>query len=461
MKLIIMILLFLIAHDIISSDWVQVKSQEYFAVQSINCSDSNNCFALGNYGSELKDFGWRLYKSTNQGITWVLKYSAKNIYEQEDPQIFNVNECVSLHPDYYFIASDDGDIIIKSTDEGSTFRKILVNGDSDYLEDLAMWDTLYGFATNSKNYFTTKDGWETFEKHPKLNTDQTYYSPVFLDSNTVVMTYHARLGWNDGKGVAFVKYHIDMHKWDTLFYFERDPSAYFDLIKSIYFLDDTLGFSCGYRSDTALPDGRYYDIIYKTKDGGNNWELIHKEYIYPYKGFYNNISFYDDKNGMAVGYFGKIAMTNDGGNTWIYEELPNEIDNAAKMLVCWAGRTPLIGTWGVGIFRYEGDFFKFPLDTTDVEENEISTSEISVIVSPNPVGQYLLAGFSLKGNKPQYCNLTLVNTLGQEIATILNENINPGNHSIKHNVSGLTDGTYYLVLKNAEGVHSTPVVILK
>ncbi len=99
--------------------------------------------------------------------------------------------------------------------------------------------------------------------------------------------------------------------------------------------------------------------------------------------------------------------------------------------------------------------------TIDINENEILTSEISVIISPNPVGNYLMADFSLKGNNPQYCNLTLVNTLGQEIATILNENINPGHHSIKHNVSGLTDGTYYLVLKNAEGVHSTPVVILK
>ncbi|MFH1052622.1 MAG: Omp28-related outer membrane protein [bacterium] len=124
-----------------------------------------------------------------------------------------------------------------------------------------------------------------------------------------------------------------------------------------------------------------------------------------------------------------------------------------------------INPLGLMVETYRDDLINKPLEwfagAIDVEENKISTSEISVIVSPNPVGQYLLAGFSLKGKKPQYCNLTLVNTLGQEIATILNENINPGNHSIKHNVSGLTDGTYYLVLKNAEGVHSTSVVILK
>jgi hypothetical protein len=354
-----------------AKDWRQVHPFIKFQyVQAINCPDSNNCFALFNHpGQAIEEAGWRLYKSTNQGYSWELKYRAKNIYEQEDPQIFNVAEGLSPHPYYYYVASDDGAILIKSTDGGTTFKKIILDSSNEAmfweLNDLAMYDTLTGFATDRANYFTTKDGWETFNKYPKLNTDQTYYSPLFMDSNTVVMTYHARLAWNDGKGVAFVKYTINENKWDTLFYFERNPSIYFDLVKSFHFINDTVGFGCGYRSDTALPDGRYYDIIYRTTDGGKDWKLIFKEYNYPWVGFYNNISFHDENNGIAVGYRGKVAMTNDGGETWVYNPLPEEWDHCRKMRVCWAGLYPLIGTWDAGIFRYEGNFFGLlPPDTT-------------------------------------------------------------------------------------------------
>jgi hypothetical protein len=71
-------------------------------------------------------------------------------------------------------------------------------------------------------------------------------------------------------------------------------------------------------------------------------------------------------------------MTNDGGETWVYEPYPNDMKNCRKMQVCWAGRTPIIGTWDKGIFRYEGDFFKFPPDTAKIQADnqDFGTKEI-------------------------------------------------------------------------------------
>jgi hypothetical protein len=371
----LLISIFIISNSTIKSEWKKIETQDIGDVQSISCPDSNNCFTLVNHTSTPV-----LYKSIDQGMNWKL------IYEDNKTINPSVEEGQSPNPNYYFIADYYYSKIEKSTDGGITFKTILLD-DSDFgpewtLEDLAMWDTLRGFATNGYYYFTTTDGWETFEKHPKLNTDQTYYSPVFFDSNTVAMSYVANIRWNDNKGFAFVKFHLNENKWDTISYFGRDSNNWIDAIKNLCFINDTLGFGCGTRN-TDEHNGQYYDIIYRTTNGGKNWELIHKEFIYPYKGFYNNISFADEKNGIAVGFYGKIAMTNDGGETWVYEPTPNEMDNCRKMLVCWAGQTPLIGTWDAGIFRYEGDFFDFPISVEDEPE------ESGISVYPNPATEYI------------------------------------------------------------------------
>jgi hypothetical protein len=368
-KLLKMTFLLLLNFKILTaSDWRLVEEFDNTPtwsnsnVQSINCWDSNNCYSIVQHATK-KDYGCRIYTSSNNGISWESLLSN----EYEYPQMLNVKAGVSPHSNYYFILSDDNTFLEKSTDGGKTFQIITLEQNNNYPDKIAMYDTNTGLIINSEAIYTTTDGWDTFESHPKLNNDQVYYSPIFIDSNTVVMSYVANIRWNDNKGFAFVKFHLNENKWDTISYFGRDSNNWIDAIKSLCFINDTIGFGCGTRN-TDEHNGQYYDIIYKTTDSGYNWDIIHKEFINPYEGFDNNIAFYDEKNGIAVGHYGKIAMTNDGGETWVYEQTPNEMDNCRKMLVCWAGQTPLIGTWDGGIFRYEGDFFDFPDDTISVKD---------------------------------------------------------------------------------------------
>ncbi|MFH1051141.1 MAG: hypothetical protein V1779_09480 [bacterium] len=356
-KFYIFVMVIMLSTSFLFANWNLVAPSDIiYKVQSIDCPDSNNCFALIDHPSTPV-----LYKSTDQGKSWFL------IYENDIKRYPALVTGVSPDAKNYFFIEDTYLNLWKSNDSGYTFQLIQIGTGFVELSNLSMWDSLIGFVTDEYSYYTTTDGWETFERYPKLSTEQVYYSPIFMDSNTVVMTYVANIRWNDSKGFAFVKYHLNENKWDTVSYFGRDSNNWIDAVKNLYFVNDTLGFGCGSRNDSTH-DGNYFDIIYKTNNGGQSWELIHKEFKYPQIGFYNNISFADENNGIAVGFYGKIAMTNDGGDNWVYEPTPNAMDNARKMLVCWAGRTPLIGTWDAGIFRYEGDFFMFPPDTTDVEE---------------------------------------------------------------------------------------------
>jgi hypothetical protein len=428
-----LILILLINYYAIASDWRLVEGFDNTAtvtrsnVQSIQCFESNNCYAIVQHATK-EDYGCRIYISSDSGTVWILINTTKH----ESAWITNVNDGVAPYPGYYFLLSDDDTFLEKSTDGGRTFRTIELEPKSYYPRNIAMYDTNYGFIDNSYSYFTTTNSWETFERHPKLHTNQTYYSPVFLDSNTVGMIYLSPWANSFGKGESFVKYHLDKNTWDTLYYFERDGNVWIDFIFGIYFVNDNLGYACGRQTNDSLSDGQYIDIIYKTTNGGNNWKLIHKQYQYPYKGFYNNIAFADENNGIAVGFYGKIAMTNDGGETWVYEPVPNAMDNCRKMLVCWAGRTPLIGTWDAGIFRYEGDFFKFPEDTTRVEEKP---QVKGIILYPNPVSDFLY----LK-NAEQTDNIKILSALGIIVLE--------GDYKDKIDLSSLNSGLYFLKAGN-------------
>jgi photosystem II stability/assembly factor-like uncharacterized protein len=414
-----------------------------YKVQSINCPDSNNCFALIDHPSTPV-----LYKSIDQGRNWSL------IYENNIERYPSVVEGISPNPNYYFFTENIYSFLWKSNDGGITFKKIQL--DLGYLEltNLSVLDSNYGFVSNKYSYFITKDGWETFVRLPRLN-NVTLYSPQFLDSNILVMTL---VSDKNPYGFAFVKYYFNENRFDTLsflgFNSGSDQTANdFQRIYHIYFVNDTLGFGCG-SSRVHQEKKEYFDMIYRTTDGGYTWETVFRELNYPEVGLDNNISFADEKNGIAVGFYGKIAMTNDGGDTWVYEPHPNDMKNCRKMQVCWAGHTPLIGTWDRGIFRYEGDFFKFPEDTTGVEDNVITNNEL--LITPNPASEYIEIRYNTVGAVYMSASVEIYNVLG-----VCVKNVNPtlrhtpaplergfGEGVLKVDVSDLPTGVYFVRIGN-------------
>ncbi|MFH1051857.1 MAG: hypothetical protein V1779_13125 [bacterium] len=438
-----LILIFLINYITSANNWRLVEefdntpTWKYSHVQSIQCFDSNNCYAIVQHATK-EDYGCRIYTSSNNGISWESLLSNENEY----PQMLNVKAGVAPNSNYYFILSDDNTFLEKSTDGGKTFKIITLEQNNNYPDNIAMYDTNTGLVINSEAIYTTNNGWETFERHPKLHTNQSYYSPIFLDSNTVGMIYGSPWANSFGKGESFVKYYLREDRWDTVFYFQKDPGAWVDIIESIFFVNDTVAYGAGWRSDKSLSSGQYFDIFYKTIDGGNNWNLIFKAFNKPYKGFFD-IFFADENNGVAVGYWGKLAMTNDGGETWVYEPLPNDMDNCRKMLVCWAGHTPLIGTWDAGIFRYEGDFFKFPPDTTGVEEKS-QNSKINILQTEEKLLISIEDALHRK-YKLQICDIMGNVALEQELSSGV------GTLYVPYDISGLGSGAY-LYMISCEGV---------
>ncbi len=232
-------------------------------------------------------------------------------------------------------------------------------------------------------------------------------------------------------------------------------------------------------------DGR----VYLTTDGGNAWQSSQTS-------FTNSIAiaFNDDQNGVAGG--DGTDITTDGGISWTVS--PNQIPGTTfsgtsikespgrwyfvsgnevyksyngesftldynqanifqhiKIKVVAAGDNNWVCGYAVGD---NGTIAKYtePFTITNVKNNStILPQEFTLKQNyPNPFNPSTTIEFSLPVNAN--VKIVIYNLLGQEVATILNETRNAGNHSIVWNSTNsesyqLSSGIYFYEI-NAEGI---------
>ncbi|MEW6412706.1 MAG: YCF48-related protein [Candidatus Zixiibacteriota bacterium] len=82
-----------------------------------------------------------------------------------------------------------------------------------------------------------------------------------------------------------------------------DSAQYTIQLYSVDMVDESLGWCVG-----------SFDAIFQTEDGGTSWVLQNIDSTV--NSSLRSVSFLDGYNGVAVGDAGKVLVTEDGGNTW-------------------------------------------------------------------------------------------------------------------------------------------------
>ncbi len=114
---------------------------------------------------------------------------------------------------------------------------------------------------------------------------------------------------------------------------------------------------------------------------------------------------------------------------------------------------------------------KYRLKQIDTDGNYQYSDEISVELSellkeykleqnyPNPFNPSTEISFSI----PQAGNvkLTVFNSIGQEVATLMNQQMEQGNHKVKFDASNLTSGIYFYKLESGNFVSVKKMMLLK
>jgi photosystem II stability/assembly factor-like uncharacterized protein len=296
----------------------------------------------------------------------------RRVDEGSEIKIFNtLGECVIELPDVQHLGDvghlqridisifleeciSNKSIFYKSSDGGDTFEKSLMEGIYT-IQNIEMFDKDMGVMANL-SILITKNGWETYEQF-KIDSGTKNFRfsyPKFInDSILLSIVYNTY-----ALPAPYFLLHLNINKLNYQLNFIDSLYS----ISDFFILDVKNMYACG--KSHPLSGGTGRDAIYKSTDSGVSWRRVldlythrskfHDHYIPPFG--LQSISFKDSLTGIAVGQFGKIVYTYDGGESWIYEnDLPPKLgggqSNPATMIIRYSGNVPIIAAFNGSIHR--------------------------------------------------------------------------------------------------------------
>jgi photosystem II stability/assembly factor-like uncharacterized protein len=299
-------------------------------------SDQNTAWLVAS--SSFNGGTYRIYKSTDLGITWKVQYQIDST-KLSATDIFFVNSSLG------FSSCSYGNIL-KTSDGGNSWQ-ILRTPDTTYQVTRArFFDNDNGFAlctkgTSSFIYKTTDGGtsWTTTATIAASMLAMEFYSPT-----SGIATGNNGNQW----------YTTDGSTWTKAASITYPPISYSRTDQwGLKVISATTAISCGWGS-TAV--GYEPTIFLKTTDGGANWNcMVQTDANKTYVNF-KSIYFRDTLNGIAVGgstYPGTvICKTSDAGTTWI--PLPSTSGFSANVVMGYNDN--LIVAGGSGDIIISSDF---------------------------------------------------------------------------------------------------------
>lgn len=339
--------------NLFSSDWKHVFNAESGRIVKINYVD--NRYAYFNCTATRRN---KIFKSSDLGKTW------ENIYDKDGfentPPLFNFDDFIQVDTNNWFMSYWDK-YIHKTTDGGINYETIKI-GERDLFE-ISMYDSNVGIIREEGgNIFITNNSWNTINKLEEFDLLTTEKNFIFQSKTDVYCIAYDRA---DISRQHLIKININNSDYKYIYEFnffgeEREYISEFQIVNSmLYFAVGSI--------KNGIGDQRV-DLIFRSKDGGKSWEKIVDQETIPTFGL-NRISFYDEMNGIATGNWGKVYMTNDGGESWFMEDPEDMKKNVwhseesyqgpVNTVIGWLDTVPVLGSFNGHIYRYEGDFFNF------------------------------------------------------------------------------------------------------
>ena len=386
------------------------------------------------------------------------------------------NSGVSDHlQDVYFVSEDlgwavgipySGNPIILNTTNGGDNWTVQYTGTYNYwLHSVFFVNEQLGWAVGGEILHTTNGG-----------NDWTLQNTTVLPDLSSVFFIDAQIGWIVGVGGSIIKTINGGINWETLV----DPSSSQHNLESVYFSDTNNGWAAGYHIDNQ---SNYSWKIINTTDGGDSWQTQDSG---PDFGL-SSISFTDPNNGCAVGGEGKILTTTNGGSNWTIRNSgisgnPKFSDahfvNAAKG---WAA-----GYWGVVAYSIDGGvtwseqstptqnwltsihFINSDVGWAVGQFGTIIKTITGGLTAVEEINSSLPIGYKLNQNYPNpfnpstiikyqipemsFATLKVYDVLGNEIATLVNEEKSGGNYEVEFishsgSIWNLSSGIYFYRLQ--------------
>jgi len=383
-------------------------------------------------------------------------------------------------------ASGGGGIILKTTNGGTDWFS-QTSGTTSDLSSVHFIDTNTGWAVGNGGIIkkTTNGGTEWYSQTSGTTSDLS--SVHFTDSNT---------GWAVGGDAEYPKGIILKTTNSGNAWMVQLDSVALKLNDVCFINNNNIGFAVGGSSDHNLKKFNDPHNIFKTADGGVNWngEVFQVEAI-------SGISFLDTLNGLLVAneplhkMFGSIWITTDGGLNWISKV--NELYAFSSVIFANENYAYAVGDHKIS-FTSDGGFnwtglYDF---TNNLQSVCFIDSITGWVVGDNGTILHTTNGgvtfidneptqpteFILEQNYPNpfnpstkiiwqspvgsYQTIKVFDVLGNEIATLVDEYKPAGKYEVEFNIysdegRNLSSGVYLYQLRAGEFIQTRKMILLR
>ncbi|MBA4252159.1 MAG: hypothetical protein C0425_09495 [Chlorobiaceae bacterium] len=207
-------------------------------------------------------------------------------------------------------------------------------------------------------------------------------------------------------------------------------------------------YSLGVTSNNIIIAGTFGDGVYRSVDNGSSWmktaEGLTSDHIYSIQ--------VDSRNNIFVNtYTGGIFESKNNGLNWTSAGLTRF--GVSSMISNNSDNTFYVGTSSGSIMkRVDGT-------TSTKEEIDVPTEFELKQNYPNPFNPSTKIEFSV-ANK-EAVSLIVYNILGQQVRTLINEELQAGKYSVTFDAQGLASGVYIYNLRSKSANYSKKMILQK
>ena len=202
--------------------------------------------------------------------------------------------------------------------------------------------------------------------------------------------------------------------------------------------------------------------IYMTTDYGNSWQPRESGTS---ENFYD-ITFKNSLEGVVAGANGDVRYTSDGGFTWLEDTYFSGL--TTRDIVSISGVDDNTAS-AITVNNFNGDsqsadttFFLAVSSEpfTDVEDEVTFPSEFDLEQNfPNPFNPSTSIQYAISSR--QFVTLKVYDVLGNEVATLANEEKDRGIYSVNFNASGLASGMYLYRIQAGSFIETKKMLMIK
>lgn len=391
--------------------------------------DSFHGWILGNTGTILH--------TNDGGSSWEIQYCPVGGTFGDISMIDSLSGWIAGH------GPDTSGYILKTTDGGTNW--ILHDISPHYLYDICFTDSLHGWVIGEADerlpgvLRSTADGGATWSE-AIIYEVQIPYDVIFTDSMT------GFIGGADYNGSELcsriIKTTDGGATWQVKLNYCSDPFCFY---KSLAFANDSVGWFAGESWIEGIHGSEAeYGFIMATTDGGETWNEIFSDEIFP-----SDACPLSGQSGWAVGGGGFFMYTANGGENWEMMNLPPG-ENLYDIFFIDDDTGWAVGTYGTVMYTNNNG-------TMDVPEETVQKNELNIF--PNPLKESCSVSFDLKtGGR---IKAELADLSGRTVALMFDARLAAGQNSLTwHPCREISPGIYLLNITHPSGRLTRKIAIM-